>query len=429
MKLKLLTYKKAFYSLWAGQSLSLLGSGLTRFALMVWAYQNNGSVTEMVLLGFFSALAFMVCSPFAGVVVDRVNRKWIMFLADFASGIVTLLLLVLTLSGKLSFWQLYVAEGLSGAFEAFQSPAFFSSVSLLMPRTEYTRSNALIGLAKSFMQVLAPALSSVILTFGGLDLVMKIDLLTLLPGLLAVLFIELPIPERSVDGQKAQGDFWHEFRFGFGYIFSRPGLRIITIVFMGVNLFAGLTYMSILSPMILTHTGGDKIALGTVQTVMGVGGILGGLILSFWHSPKKKVALFAWTTALSFLICDTLMAFSRNVWSWSLSGFLAEVTIPFMVSPFYSIWQERVPTDVQGRVFSVREMLLSLPSPIGFLVGGLLADHVFEPFFAHPNLLSPLLGWGPGVGMSAMFLASAMLGSLIGWLGVFHPEARKLDLA
>ncbi len=427
MKLKLLTYKKAFYSLWAGQSLSLLGSGLTRFALMVWAYQNNGSVTDMVLLGFFSALAFMVCSPFAGVVVDRVNRKWIMFLADFGSGIVTLLLLLLTLSGKLSFWQLYVAEGLSGAFEAFQSPAFFSSVSLLMPKSEYTRSNALIGLAKSFMQVMAPALSSVILTFGGLDLVMKIDLLTLLPGLLAVLLIDLPIPERSADGQKAKGDFWHEFRFGFGYIFSRPGLRIITIVFMGINLFAGLTYMSIISPMILTHTGGDKIALGTVQTVMGVGGILGGLILTFWHSPKRKVALFAWTTALSFLICDTLMALSRNVWSWSLSGFLAEVTIPFMVSPFYSIWQERVPTDVQGRVFSVREMLLSLPSPIGYLLGGLLADNVFEPFFAQPNPLSGILGWGPGVGMSAMFLASAVLGSLIGWQGVFHPEARKLD--
>jgi MFS family permease len=429
MKLKLLQYKKAFYSLWAGQSFSLLGSGLTRFALMVWAYQNNGSVTDMVLLGFFSALAFMACSPFAGVVVDRVNRKWIMFLADLGSGIVTLFLLILTLSGKLSFWQLYVAEGLSGAFEAFQSPAFFSSVSLLMPKSEYTRSNALIGLARSVMQVMAPALSSVILTFGGLDLVMKIDLLTLLPGLLAVLLIDLPMPERSADGQKAKGDFWHEFRFGFGYIFSRPGLRIITIVFMGVNLFAGLTYMSIISPMILTHTGGDKIALGTVQTVMGVGGILGGLILTFWHSPKKKVALFAWTTALSFLVCDTLMALSRSVWSWSLSGFLAEVTIPFMVSPFYSIWQERVPTDVQGRVFSVREMLLSLPSPIGFLVGGLLADHVFEPFFAHPNGLSPLLGWGPGVGMSAMFLASAVLGSLIGWLGVFHPEARKLDLS
>jgi hypothetical protein len=99
-----------------------------------------------------------------------------------------------------------------------------------------------------------------------------------------------------------------------------------------------------------------------------------------------------------------------------------------MVSPFYSIWQERVPPDVQGRVFSVREMLLSLPSPIGYLLGGMLADHVFEPFFAHPNVLSPVLGWGPGVGMSAMFLASAVLGSMIGWLGVLHPEARKMDM-
>ncbi len=248
-------------------------------------------------------------------------------------------------------------------------------------------------------------------------------------GLLVVLMINLPVAERSEDGKLAKGDFWHEFRFGFGYIFSRPGLRILTIIFMGVNLFAGLTYMSIISPMILTHTGGDKLALGTVQTVMGVGGIVGGLILTLWRSPRKKVALFAWTTALSFLVCDTLMALSRNVWSWSISGFLAEVTIPFMVSPFYSIWQEKVPGDVQGRVFAVREMLLSSPSPLGYLLGGLLADHIFEPFFAQPNFLSPLVGWGPGTGMSAMFLFTAVLGALTGLLGIFNKNIHKLDLA
>lgn len=425
--MKLFTHKKAFYILWSGQSVSLLGSGLTRFALMVWAYQQNGSVTALVLLGFFASLSFMVCSPFAGVVVDRLPRKWIMFCADLASGLVTASLLLLSLHGELKFWHLYLAEGLSGAFDAFQSPAFFSSVSLLLPREEYARSNAMIGLAKSAVQVVAPALASLLLTVSGLHLVMSIDLLSLLPGLAAVLLVFLPRAERTQTGMAAAGNFWHEFRFGFRYIFAHPGLSGILLIFCGINLFAGFTYMSILSPMILTRTQGDQMALGTVQTVMGIGGILGGLVLTLWRSPRRKAALFTWSTLISFGVCDFLTAASRSVVSWSVAGFLSEFSIPFMVSPFYTLWQEHVPADVQGRVFSVREMLITLPTPIGTLLGGLAADHLFEPAFLQPNFLSPLVGVGKGAGMSAMFLLTGFFGALTGLVGVLLPAVRRLD--
>ena len=426
--MRLLSNQKAFYFLWAGQSLSLLGSGLTRFALMIWAYQNNGSIINMILLGFFSCVTFMLFSPFAGVVTDRVSRKWIMFFADLCTGLVTLSLLLLSSSGELQFWHLYLAEGLSGTFEAFQSPAFFSSVSLLLPREEYTRSNALLGLSKSVMQIIAPAASSAILAFAGIHLVMLVDLLTLIPGLIVLLLISLPKASQSEAGISAAGDFWHEFRFGFRYIFSDPGLRALLFLFAGINLFAGLTYMSILSPMILTRTNGNEIALGTVQTVMGIGGILGGLLLTLRRSPRKKAELFSWATMLSFGICDLLTAASRSVLSWSIAGFLSEFSIPFLVSPYYTIWQERVPPDVQGRVFAVREMFLTSPTPLGYLAGGLLAEHVFEPFFAQPNFLSPLVGWGPGAGMSAMFLFTALLGALDGLAGLLHPAVRRLDV-
>jgi len=425
--MKLFTNKKAFYFLWSGQSLSLLGSGLTRFALMIWAYQNNGSITSMVLLGFFSFISFMLVSPFAGVVTDRLNRKWVMFFADLGSGLVTVCLLVLFSRGGMQLWHLYLAEALSGALEAFQSPAFFSSVSQLVPKEEFTRSNALIGLSKSAVQVIAPALSSAILTYGGINLVMVIDLATLLPGLIALLLIQLNKPGQSEEGVLAKGNFWHEFRFGFHYIFSHPGLRVILLNFMGINLFAGFTYMSILSPMILVRTGGDKIALGTIQTIMGLGGILGGLVLVASKTPRKKASLFAWSTLISFGICDLLTASSHAVWSWSASGFLSEFSIPFIVNPYYSLWQEKVPGDVQGRVFAVREMIQTSPSPVGYLIGGLMADHIFEPFFMQTTALTPLVGSGPGAGMAAMFLITGFFGALNGLVAVLHPAVRKLD--
>ncbi len=425
--MKLITNKKAFYVLWSGQSLSLFGSSLTRFALMIWAYQNNSGITSMVLLGFFSAIAFIVASPFAGVVTDRVNRKWVMLFADLGSGLATLALLLLSLNGGLQFWHLYLVEGLSGLFEAFQAPAFYSSVSQLVPKEDFTRANSMIGMSKSLVQVLAPVFSSLILSFGDIELVMGIDLFTLLLGIAAVLLVSIPKPEQTATGSQAKGSFWHEFRFGFRYIHSQPGLRMSLLIFVGINLFAGFTYMSILSPMILTRTGGDKVALGTIQTVMGVGGILGGLLLTLLPSPKKKAAMFTWATLISFGTCDLLTAASRNVLAWCISGFLSEFGIPFMVNPYFAIWQERVPADVQGRVFSVRDMIQSSPSPLGFILGGLMADHIFEPLFSQPTFLSPLVGSGPGAGMAAMFLITGIFGALTGLSGVLSPAVRKLD--
>jgi hypothetical protein len=110
-----------------------------------------------------------------------------------------------------------------------------------------------------------------------------------------------------------------------------------------------------------------------------------------------------------------------------VAGFLSEFSIPFMVSPFYTLWQEHVPADVQGRVFSVREMLITLPTPIGTLLGGLAADHLFEPAFLQPNFLSPLVGVGKGAGMSAMFLLTGFFGALTGLVGVLLPAVRRLD--
>ena len=101
----------------------------------------------------------------------------------------------------------------------------------------------MIGLAKSAVQVVAPALASLLLTVSGLHLVMSIDLLSLLPGLVAVLLVFLPRAERTQTGMAAAGNFWHEFRFGFRYIFAHPGLSGILLIFCGINLFAGFTYM------------------------------------------------------------------------------------------------------------------------------------------------------------------------------------------
>jgi hypothetical protein len=134
---------------------------------------------------------------------------------------------------------------------------------------------------------------------------------------------------------------------------------------------------------------------------------------------------------LSFLVCDAMMAISTSAAGWIAAGLLAEVTIAFIVSPYFAIWQERVPTDVQGRVFAMREMVQVTSQPLGYLAGGLLADHLFEPFMLGGGglaaALSRLVGSGPGSGMAVMFLFTSLLGALTGLLGLLSPSIRRLD--
>jgi MFS family permease len=422
---------RIFHILLFGQSISLLGTGMTRFAVMIWAYEQTRSATALALLGFFTCITYIVASPFAGVLVDRMSRRKVMFLADLSAGLMTTLLLVIQAVGELQLWHLYLTVGLAGVFEAFQDPAFTSSISLLVPKEEYTRSNGMLGMGRSVARMLAPIFAGLVQQVWGLNAVLCTDIFTMTLALLGLLMIHIPRAPASAAGMESSGDFWRELRFGTGYIFRQAGLRNLTLSFFMVNLFATLTYFAVLSPMILARTGGDETALGIVRTAMGIGGIMGGVLIVAWKSPRRKARMYLIFTGLSFLICDAGMAISGSVVGWSIAGFLAELTIPFIVSPYFALWQEIVPPDVQGRVFSIREMIQIASQPVGYLLGGLMADRLFEPAMQSngwfSTLFGGLVGTGPGAGMSSMFLFTAVCGGLLGFIGLLLPSIRQLD--
>jgi len=424
--------KRTFYWLWSTQSLSLLGTGMTRFAVLIWAYDLAGTASAIALLGFFSCITYVITSPISGVLVDRWDRRKVLIASDFSSGLMTAALLALLLTGRLELWHLYLMEGLTGIFEAFQDPAFYASVSLLVPREEYTRSNGLLGLGRSATRVLAPAAAGLVQQAAGLGAVMMVDIATMSIALaVTTLIIRIPSPPASEQGQLAAGSFWKEMRFGLGYILRSPGLRTMLLTFFLINLFATLTYFAVHSPMILARTGGDEVALGIVRSMMGAGGIAGGLLLTLRSSFRRKARVYLTATAASFLVGDFMTAISRTTAGWAAAGFLSELAIPFIVSPYFALWQEWVPPDVQGRVFSSRDMVQVAAQPVGYLMGGLLADRLFEPAMAAGGTLAGPLGWlvgtGPGSGMAVMFLCTSLLGLLTGIYGLLSPALRQMD--
>src|SRR3990172_8175444 len=179
----------AFTIVWFGQVISLLGSAMTQFALTIWAWQITGSATALALVGFFNFGPTVLLSPIAGALVDRWNRKLVMMLSDLAAGLSTVVILVLYATDNLQIWHLYIAGAFSGAFQAFQFPAYSASISLMMPKEQYARANGMISVADFGSGIFAPVLAALLLGAIGIGGVLAIDIVTFVAAIGALLFV------------------------------------------------------------------------------------------------------------------------------------------------------------------------------------------------------------------------------------------------
>jgi DHA3 family macrolide efflux protein-like MFS transporter len=422
---------KTFTIMWFGQLVSLLGTAMTRFALMIWAYQQTGEATTLALLGFFAYIFQILLSPVAGIIIDRVDRRLILLLSDLGSGVMTGWLLLLFAAGSLEIWHLYVVEALTGAFEAFQVPTYGAATTMLVPPKHYARASGMRSLAMDASRVIAPFAAGALLPFIHIDGIMLIDVATFLIAMLTLLVVRIPRPPVTAEGKAARGGWWHEIRSGFGYIYNRPGLLGLTAVFAGINFFATLAYFSILPPMILARTGNNELALATIQAALGVGGIVGGILLSVWGGPRKQIHAICLGTALSYLSGDLFFAIGRTPQVWTIAAFCTAVFIPFIVGANRTIWQVKVAPDMQGRVFAAEGMVRSVANAMGYLVAGPLADRLFEPAMmpggALANVFGGLVGTGSGAGMALIFLVTAIGGTLISLSGYLIPALRNIE--
>lgn len=403
---------------------------MTRFALLIWAYEQTGKATTLALLGFFSFGLDILLSPIAGVWVDRWDRRLVLLFADLGAGLMTVTILILYMTNALQIWHLYVVQTLTGGFTAFQAPAYTAATTMLVPKSQYTRTSGMRSLASSTSQVLAPVFAGVMLRLIGIGGVMLIDVATFLVAVTTLLIVSIPHP-RATQKDSTESRMWREIGFGFHYIRHRYGLLGLVILFMGINFFAALTYFSILPAMILARSGRNELTLATVQAALGIGGVVGGLLVSIWGGPKRRIHSICTGAALSFLLGDFLLALGRNVQTWALAAFLAAFFILFISSAHRAIWQAKVAPEVQGRVFSVKGMLELVPMPLGYLLAGPLADRWFEPAMMIGGSLEVtcdwLVGTGPGAGMALMFACNAILGITMSLSGYLFQVVRRAE--
>jgi MFS family permease len=420
----------AFIFIWIGQAVSLLGSSMTQFALTIWAYQETGSATALALVGFFSYFPTVIISPLAGALVDRWNRKLVMMLSDLAAGLSTIVVLLLYTTGRLEIWHLYVTGAFAACFGAFQFPAFSAAMSLMVPKEQYTRANGLISLAESSTLIVAPVLAGILLTMLGISAILIIDIVTFVFAVLAVAVVFIPQPTESEAGREGRGSLWRESIYGFQYIWARKSLLGIQLTFTISNFFFAIGVV-LIAPMILARTGNNELALGTVQSFLGVGGVVGAALLSTWGGPRRRIHNVLGGFILSSLLGQAVMGIGQTLPVWAFAAFCSMFVLPFINGGNQSIWQAKVAPDVQGRVFATRRLIGQISGPLGMLIAGPLADRVFEPAMQVGGRWAPRFGWlvgvGPGAGMGLILVIVGLLGALAGVIGYSVSAIRNVE--
>ena len=276
---------RTFFVIWSGQLVSTIGSGLTGFALGVWIYQETGSVTMFALNMLAVAVPNLVVSPFAGALVDRWDRRWVMIMSDTGAGLATLSIAVLYMTDNLEVWNIILATAFNSAFSTFQWPAYSAVTTLLVPKEQLGRAGGMVQIGEAISQLLAPAAGGALFVTIGLGGVIAIDFVTYLFAVLTLLFVRVPSPERSEAGKEGQGSIWKEALYGWTYISARAGLLGLLLVFAAFNFVSGLIYPLIM-PMILDMTSADVLGYpGLDRRDRYAGGHAGDECLGWTQAP------------------------------------------------------------------------------------------------------------------------------------------------
>jgi DHA3 family macrolide efflux protein-like MFS transporter len=406
-----------FFLVGAGQLVSMAGSAMSGLALSVWAWQETGQATALSLLVFFRFAPEVLLSPLAGDLIDRWPKKLTMMLSDLGAGVSTVITLLLLANGQLELWHLYALAVWSGAFSAFQAPAFASAVPNMVSEKHYARANGTLALAQSGANVLAPALAGVLLALVGIRGVLLIDVLTFSVAVLTLWVVR--IPNSLVKPEQAIPTLRSRLTYGFRYIGARPPLRTLAVLYVFISI-VGAVGLVLLAPLVLARSGGSEVALGSVMAALGAGGVTGGLLMSAWGGPKNRIhGVLAGLFAVS-VFGYGLTGLARTPLMATAGAFCITFFLPLMVSSHQAIWQTYVPRDVQGRVFAARQALGQGVMPVVMLGAGPLADALSRS----PALLTL---FGPGAGMVVLFLLTALLGVVVVVVGLVLPSVRRVE--
>lgn len=398
---------RAFFFVVAGQLVSTVGSGMTRFGLGIWVLEETGDAAAYTTLLFVAVLPLGLASLVVGPLIDRWNRRWTMIAANTAASASTLVIALLYFADLLELWQLYVLLTVNGVANAFILPALESSVPLLVPQAQLGRAQGLMQMVQSFEIIIAPILAVPVLLSLGLGAIFIVDFVTFAASLFALLIVVVPQPTRLAGD--AVESLWSGFRFGVRYMRERPPLLILLFyVTAAMLLMPGIGY-ALATPLALSFS--DEAGAGIMLTSFGVGSLVSGVLLAAWGGPQRRMDGILGACVLAG-IAAILVGLRESLALASVGVFFVGMAFVFAIGLNRVIWQVKAAPAVLGRLFALRVFIGVAAQSVGIVIAGPLAEGVFEPLMQQGGGLAgsvgEIIGVGGGRGMGLMYILAGL---------------------
>ena len=351
-----------------GQGVSVLGTWMQQVAIAWLVYCLTNSALWLGLVAFAGQIPCLIVSPFAGVIVDRVNRHRLVLTTQALAMLLAFTLATLTLTGVIEVWELVVLSLFGGMIDAFDIPARqFLMTEMVGTTDDLANAIALNSSIFNAARLVGPALAGALLACTSAGICFLVNGISFVAVLAALWAMHMPSTSMELTPRRLLAGMSE----GFAYAWDSGPIRAVLLLAALVSMTA--TASSTLLPLVATSMlHGDSKTLGILTAATGAGALVGTLLLA---SRKSVVGLGKWIAATPALFGLGLAAFScaTSLWLSAIYLAIAGFALLLLMAASNTVLQTIVDADKRGRVMSLFTMAANGLAPIGGLLAGLLA--------------------------------------------------------
>lgn len=366
-------WNKNFFLLWQGQLVSCLGDAFYSIALGFWVLDKTGSSTIMGILMAAVSIPRIIIGPFAGVIVDRFDRKKLILLSDFIRGIGMLFVGYAAFNNFLEVWMVIVIGVICGICSAFFNPAMSSIVPDLVSNNNLLKANSAQQMATSTTNLVGTMSGGFIYSIFGASAMFLFNGISYILSTISEIFIDIP----KIEKKNTQLTLKEDFKEGLKFTFKFKGLVILIGVALGLNFFFAI-FSILMKPWFNMDPSLGVAKYGIITAFESVGIIVASILLTnITINPenRSKVMLSSlFLQSIFFFLGVFINKFYVMCVCFFIACFFNTVSNTVSTSAMMLI----IPKDMRGKVMSIATTCCMVIHPIGTLIGGVLGD-IFDP--------------------------------------------------
>lgn len=392
--------------IWSGQFISMLSSYAVQFSIIIWLSLEHRSAEVLALAGISGMLPQAIIGTFAGVFIDRWNRKKVLIMSDIFLALCALMISFILQSDSINLNWIYLMLGLRSIGNAFHSPAMQTVAPLLVPRSELIRVAGINQVLQAVSGIAGPAVGTLAIAYMPISSVLYLDIIGAIIAIGTLVFVH--IPHSKTETRVSIAYVIMDLKDGLNNVLTNRGLTLLFLNAIMVTFFIMPT--AIMFPLLTTeYYNGGKWEMSVIEISWSVGMLLGGTALGFFKIKTKKIILvnsMHILLGIAFALCGMIP--STCFISYAVFTILAGIALSIFSASFTTIIQLEVAPNMLGRVFSIYYSLAVLPSVVGLLFTGALAENL---------------------GITNSFLLSGSITILIGIVSFLSPVLMRVGIS